>query len=90
MPAWLRRRRRPADLNWELKVTTPDGILLELTTQDLHALWRSGCRSNDGYLDILEMPRLHLWVRPAGWTEPDRAALLDGTGTLAELRRSSR
>jgi len=72
---------------WELKVTTPDGTVMDITTGDLETIWRYGSRSNDGYMDILQMPRVHLWVRPAGWDEPDRTAQLDGTGALPEGMR---
>ncbi len=86
---WKRRKYRPRD--WEIKVTNRDGTLLHVTTEDLEVIWRSGNRSNDGYVDLLDesLPaRLHLWVRPAGHVEPDRSRLLDGTAALPYGLRS--
>ena len=85
MKLW--RRSRPRLLEWEIRVTTPDGVLLHVSTADLEAVWRFGDRSTDGYADILQMPRVHLWVKPAGWQEPDRSHLLDGTAALPEGMR---
>jgi len=82
----LWKRRTPVR-DWEIKVTTPEGTLLDLATVQLEAVWRFGDRTNDGFIDLLEMPRLHLWVKPVGWTEPDRSAAMDGTGAL---RRDTR
>lgn len=77
-------RRRPRPLVWEIRITCPDGELLNIDTEDLYFAWKfGGRRSTDGYLDILEMPRLHIWVKPRGWEEPiDRLAALDGTGAI--------
>lgn len=82
-------RRRPKPREWEIRVTTPDGVVLDVTTVDLEALWRFGARSTDGYTDLLDMsfPRVHLWVKPAGWTEPDRISQLEGTAALPEWMR---
>lgn len=73
-------RCRPRDYHprdWEIKVTNRDGILLNLTTEDLESIWKYGNRSLDGYVDLLEdlleQPgRLHLWMKPHGHIEPDR------------------
>lgn len=81
-------RRKP--LYWELKVTTPDGTVLHVTTQNLEDIWRYSDRSVDGFADILRMPRVHLWVRPLGWTEPDRLAQLDGSAALPDGMRRYR
>jgi len=77
-------KRRPAIRHWEIRVTTPEGLVLSLDTTMLEAVWRYGDRSNDGYVDMLQMPRVHLWIKPVGWTEPDRTAALDGTAALPE------
>jgi hypothetical protein len=83
---WPERKRRP--IEWELKITSPEGELLHLTTGEaLEIVWRFGDRSTDGYVDILQMPRVNLWVRPSGHVEPDRAALLDGTAALPDGMR---
>ena len=82
-------RRRHVPL-LELKVTTPEGTVLGMTTGQIYAAWRiSRRRTNDGYVDLLEFGTgrvggLRLWVKPAGWTEPDRAAALDGTGAIPD------
>ena len=81
-------RRKPKVVEWELKVTTPDGTMLNLTTRDLDAIWRFGNRSTDGFVDILlGLDRVHLWVKPAGWEEPDRTQMLDGTAALPDGMR---
>jgi len=73
---------------WEIKITSPEGELLHVTTDHLDALWRDGDRSTDGYAEILRMPRVHLWARPRGWTEPDsRLAQLDGTAAVLPGKR---
>jgi hypothetical protein len=78
---WQRRQKSRA---WEIRITSPDveGPLLHIDTEILYLIWLHGARSNDGYFDILQMPRLHVWMKPLGWTEPDRIAALDGTGTI--------
>lgn len=84
---FLARRRRP---DWVIRVTTPDGVLIDITTGQLEALWRMGGRSTDGYADLLAGHRAgwHVWVKPEGWTEPDeRLAALDGTGAILPGRR---
>lgn len=82
MKLW-RRKPEPGPVEWEIRVTTPEGVVLDVTTADLELIWRSGDRSTDGYVDILQMPRVHLWVKPVGWTESDdRIAQLDGTAAL--------
>lgn len=63
-------------------MATPDGVLLHVDTTMLEMMWRTGDRSTDGYIDLLQMRRFHLWVKPVGWVEPDRTAELDGTGAL--------
>ena len=82
---WRRRPEPPL----ELKVTTPEGTVLYLTTGQVYAAWRTGRRTNDGYMDLLELGTgrvggVRLWVKPVGWTEPDRTAALDGTGALPD------
>lgn len=85
---WRRgRRRQPPPVVWELKVTTPDGVLVDVDTEVLWFTWKFGGRSTDGYLDLLGEHRLgwHLWVKPLGWSEPDeRLAQLDGTGAIVQ------
>ena len=83
------RRRRVPTL--DLKVTTPGGTMVSVDTFQLYAAWQVGRRTNDGYVDMLEefgsggrVAALRLWVKPAGWTEPDRTAALDGTGALPD------
>lgn len=73
-----RRRLNPA---WEVRITTPDGTLVDVDTEALYFIWKYGGHSTDGYLDLLDGHRngMHVWVKPAGWTEPDRTAALDGT-----------
>jgi hypothetical protein len=87
--SWRKWRRRGAAgrpaLVWEIRVTSPDadGDLVSIDTEALYHAWSYGQRSTDGYLDILQMPRLHVWVKPRGWAEPDeRLAQLDGTAAL--------
>lgn len=82
------RRRRPDPVIWILRVTTPEGIVLELDTVNLETVWRFGDRSTDGFVDLLEMPRLHLWAKPLGYVEPDqRITQLDGTAALPDGMR---
>lgn len=82
-------RYRPAP-PLQLKLTTPDGTALDLDTVQLYGIWSTGHRTNDGYVDMLELSARgrpagwRLWVRPVGWTEPDRTAALDGTAALPE------
>lgn len=61
-------------------MTSPEGVIFHVTTAQLEYMWRFGDRSNDGFVDILEMPRLHLWIKPESWTEGDRSQPLKGTG----------
>lgn len=83
LSTYRRNRRRQLPLVWEIRVTSPDGNLVEIDTEALYHVWRFGSRSTDGYLDIAQMPRLHIWVKPRGWEEPDsRLEALDGTGVL--------
>lgn len=84
------RRNRPP-VEWELMVTDPDTEepLVHVDGQALEFLWKSSDqRTLDGYVDILQMPRLHLWVKPKGWTEPteERVNALAGTGTEPRRR----
>lgn len=72
---------------WEIKITTPDGTLVDIDDEQLYFIWKyGGKRTNDGYADLLTERHIgvHVWIRPAGWTEPDRAAQLDGTAALPE------
>lgn len=79
----LRKKRK--SLRWELKVTSPDGTILETTMDEaLEALWRQGDRTNDGYTELCREGRVHVWVKPAGYSEPDRSQLLDGTSALPD------
>lgn len=91
---WRRHKPEPEPVEWELRVTTPDGILVQFTTADLETIWRFGDRSTDGYVDLLGgqlMPRMHLWVKPAGWTESNyRIAQLDGSAALPDGMRRYR
>lgn len=91
-PARPEPQRHPEPLAWKLKLTTSDGVLLEITTTEtLEYIWRAGDRSTDGYVDILRMPRLHLWVKPLGWEEPqERLAQLDGSAALPDGMRRYR
>lgn len=78
-------RRLP---QWEIKVTSRDGTLLHLDTELLYTAWRFGSRTNDGFIDLLETSLMvrfsdfRVWMKPKGWTEPDRTAQLDGTSAL--------
>ena len=87
----FRRRQRP--LVWEIKVTTPNGELVHLDTEQLYFIWKYGGRSLDGYLDLLGEYRLgwHVWVKPAGHEEDAaaRVAALDGTGALPQSVRGA-
>lgn len=95
---WPIARRRPPRPAWEIKVSTPDGELLSIDTEQLYAVWLLTPRSVDGYVDLLELygpdgriPRIRLWVKPRDWTEPDeRLAALDGTDALPDALRRSR
>ena len=83
---WRQLRRRPR-CEWEIKITTPDGSLVDADTQSLYLLWKLGRRSTDGYLDLLEGYRggVHVWMQPSGWVEPDaRVRQLDGTAALPD------
>jgi hypothetical protein len=80
------RRQRP--IVWDIRITSPDadGYLVDIDTEALYFAWRfMGGRSTDGYLDLLagHRGRLHVWIKPTGWVEPDsRLAALDGTGAV--------
>ena len=80
---WFRPRRQ-----WEIRITSPAGILVDVDTEPLYSLWKYGYRTTDGYLDLLEgfrVPGVHVWVKPSGWVEPeDRVAQLDGTAALPD------
>lgn len=79
----LQRLKRNASAIWEIRITSPDGQIVNVDTEALYSMWRYGERSNDGYLDILMGPRIHVWVKPKGWQEPEsRLAQLDGTAAL--------
>ena len=78
------RRRRPRRRQWEIRITTPDGVLVDVTTRQLAVIHRFGRRSTDGYLDLMAEHRLagfHVWVRPVGWIEASQDDRLAGTGT---------
>lgn len=87
----LRLRRPRPPRHWEIRIATPaDGTILLVGTSQLTALWAEIPHTNDGYVDLLEfsmfgrLPGMRIWVKPEGWTEPDRAAQLDGTGALPD------
>lgn len=85
MKRWFARQQKEdkTPLIWEIRITSPDGTLAEIDTEALYIAWRYGERSNDGYLDILMGPRIHVWVKPKDWQEPEsRLAQLDGTAAL--------
>jgi hypothetical protein len=81
------RRKKYQPREWELKVTTPAGMITDITTQDLELRWLIESRSNDGYVRLLKLPGLTVWARPAGHVEPDRTAQLDGTAALPDGMR---
>ena len=73
--------------HWEVKIDSPDleeGPLVNTDTRALYIIWRFGERTNDGYIDLLQdyAGRLHVWVKPEGWTEPNgKIDALAGTGS---------
>jgi hypothetical protein len=85
---WPRREQR-GHRDWEIKVTTSArGPVLDITPELLNYLWGICERTNDGYIELLRMPGIRVWGRPAGHVEPDRSELLRGTAAQPPGLRS--
>jgi len=51
--------------SWDIKVTSPEGTVLEISTGELPERLEDEKQDDQGYLCLLRFPDYVLWARPA-------------------------